>query len=138
LDDKNRGKIQKKGLTVGTTELLETDQEESSRLEKEKQEIEESAKNVSRIHGIDSTKESAMQLKGHGRCLEKQQRLRDELDAVKGQMIHYKKFFERGDVILEPDVLEEIGIFLKSNPDQIIIITQERMHAIYARAKESR
>ena len=29
-------------------------------------------------YGIDSSKESPMQLKGHARCLEKQQRLRDE------------------------------------------------------------
>jgi hypothetical protein len=134
LDDKNRARIHKRGLPDDTTELLETDQEESSRLERERQENEESAKNVSSTYGIDSSKESPMQLKGHARCLEKQQRLRDELNAVKGQMKHYKKFFERGDVILEPDVLEEIGMLLKSSPDQIII-THERMHAVGARAK---
>lgn len=53
-----------------------------------------------------------------------------ELDAVKGQMIYYKKFFERGDIILEPDILKQIGILLKSSPDQIITITHERMHAV--------
>jgi hypothetical protein len=134
LDDKNRARIHKKGLSDDTTELLETDQEESSRLEKERQENEESAKNVSSTYGIDSGKESPMQLKGHARCLEQQQRLRDELYAVKSQMRHYKKFFERGEVILEPDVLKEIGILLKSSPDKIII-TQERMHAVGARMK---
>jgi hypothetical protein len=134
LDHENRARIYKKGLPDGTTELLETDQEESSRRERERQENEESAKNVSSAYGIDSSKESPMQLKGHTRCLEKQQLLRDELYAVKGQMKHYKKFFERGEVILEPDVLEEIGILLKSSPDKIII-THERMHAVGARAK---
>jgi hypothetical protein len=134
LDDKNRARIHKRGLSDDTTELLETDLEESSRLERERQENEESAKKVSSTHGIDSSKESPMQLKGHARCLEKQQRLRDELNAVKGQMKHYEKFFDRGEVILEPDVLEEIGILLKSSRDQIII-THERMHAVDARAK---
>jgi hypothetical protein len=89
---------------------------------------------ISSTYGIDSSKESPMQLKGHARCLEKQQRLRDELYAVKGQMRHYKKFFDRGEVILEPKVLEEIGILLKSSPDQIII-RHERMHAVCARMK---
>jgi len=135
LDDKNRGRIHKKGLSDGTTELLETDQEESSRLEREIQENEESAKNVSSTYGIDSSKESPMQLKGHAHCLQKQQRLRDELDAVKGQMKHYKKFFERGEVILELDVLKQIGILLKSSPGQVLIVTQERMRAVDARAK---
>lgn len=72
--------------------------------------------------------------KGHSRCLEKQQRLREELDAVTGQMKHYKMFFERGEVILEPEVLKEIGKLQRSNPDQLII-THERMHALDARTK---
>ena len=37
----------KKGLSDDTTELLETDPEECSRLERERQENEESGKNVS-------------------------------------------------------------------------------------------
>ena len=84
-------------MTYDTIKLLETDKEESSRLEKERQENEESAKNVRRIYGIDNTtttNENPLELKGHSHCLEKQQKLREELDAVKGQMIHYKKFFD--------------------------------------------
>lgn len=98
LDDKSRSRIRKKSLTYDTTKLLETDEEESSRLEKERQENEESAKNVRRIYGIDTTataNKNPLELKGHSHCLEKQQRLREELDAVKGQMMHYKKFFEK-------------------------------------------
>jgi hypothetical protein len=102
LDDKSRSRIQKKSLTYDTTKLLETDKEESSRLEKERQENEGSAKNVRRIYGIDITtsNENPLELKGHSHCLEKQQRLREQLDAVKGQMIHYKKFFDKN-VILD-------------------------------------
>jgi hypothetical protein len=67
---------------------------------------------------------------------EKQQKSREELDALKGQMTHYHKFFERGEIILETDVLEQIGILLRINgPDQTIIITHERMHAVDARSK---
>lgn len=59
--------------------------------------------------------------------------------ALKGQMMHYHQFFERGEITLEPDVLEQIGKLLKSNgPDQVIIITHERMHAVDARAKVAR
>ena len=72
LDDKSRSRIRKKSLTYDTTKLLETDKEESSRLEKERQENEESAKNVRRMYGIDTTtsKENPLELKGHSHCLE--------------------------------------------------------------------
>jgi hypothetical protein len=40
---------------------------------------------------------------------------------------------------LQPYILEQIGKLLKSSdPDQVIIITHERMHAVDARAKVAR
>jgi hypothetical protein len=55
-------KIQKKTLTSDTTKLLGTEVEEPSRLEKERKENEESAKNVSHAYKLEERKKQGSKL----------------------------------------------------------------------------